>query len=310
MSQLEPLSCGQISTRSGFANLLKGRMNLLSAVTKVFGLFGEGRSPAALLNVGVPCTGYRVQRDIVYGPHPRHRMDLYAPQEGDKRDRRSPTVLFFYGGAFRAGRKSEYRFVGGALTKAGLTVAIPDYRIYPEARFPNFLQDGAMAAAKVLQLNVAPGGLFLMGHSAGAYIAAMLGANESYLRACGLVPSSIGGVIALSGRYHDSALQDAIAEAIFCGPARDETRPASFLDGHCPPYFLAAGARESQTVLASKKILAARLRLTGNNVEEQTYPGIGHAGIIAALTPRRRAHTQVLRDIVRFVGQHAPRNVC
>lgn len=284
-------------------------MNLLSAVTKVFGLFGEGRSPAVLLNLGVPRAGYRVEHDIAYGPHPRQRMDLYRPEESRTRDRGAPTLLFFYGGAFRAGRKSEYRFVGEALTKAGMAVAIPDYRIYPEARFPNFLQDGAKAAAKILELNIAPGGLFLMGHSAGAYIAAMLGANESYLRACGVDRSSVGGVLAFSGRYHDSALQDATAEAIFCGPARDETRPASFLGGHCPPYFLAAGARESQIVLASKTDLAAHLRRTGNEVGEHTYAGIGHAAIIAALTPRRRANTQVLHDIVRFVGQHAPREV-
>ena len=281
-------------------------MNLLLAVTKVFGLFGERRSPAALLNLGVPHAGYRVERDIAYGSHRRQRMDLYLP-EGDKRNRDAPGIMFLYGGAFRAGRKSEYRFVGEALTKAGLAVSIPDYRIYPEARFPNFVQDGAMAGAALLERNFASGGLFLMGHSAGAYIAAMLGANASYLRACGVAPTSIGGVIALSGRYHNSPLQDAIAAEIFCGPARDETRPASFLAAGRPPYFLAAGARESQTVLMSKTDLAAHLRRTGNAVEEHVYSGIDHAGIIAALTPRRRAHAPVLKDIVRFVGERARR---
>ena len=279
-------------------------MNLLSAVTKVFGLFGEGRSPAMLMNLGVPRAGYRVEHDIAYGPHRRHRMDVYSPQ---KRVPDAPAVMFFYGGAFRAGRKSEYRFVGEALTKAGIMVAIPDYRIYPEARFPNFLHDGAMAAAKLLERSFAPGGLFLMGHSAGAYIAAMLGANASYLRENGAGRTSIGGIIALSGRYHDSPLQDAIADAIFCGPPRNETRPASFLGDDCPSYFLAAGGRESRTVLASKTDLAAHLRRTGNEVEEHIYPDTGHAGIIAALTPRRRAHTPVLNDIVRFVEQHARR---
>lgn len=282
-------------------------MNLLAAVTKVFGLFGEGRSPATLLNFGVPRTGYRVERDVAYGPHQRHRMDVYLPQDGDQREQDARAILFFYGGAFRAGRKGEYRFVGEALTRAGIAVAIPDYRIYPAARFPNFLHDGAMAAAKLLKLNFAPGGLFLMGHSAGAYIAAMLGANDGYLRACDAAPSSIGGVIALSGRYHNTALQDAIAEQVFCGPARDETRPATFIRNGCPPWFLAAGARESQTVLTSKTELAAHLRRTGNEVEEHIYPGIGHAAIIAALTPRRWARAPVLNDILRFVAQHTRR---
>ena len=277
-------------------------MNLLAVVTKVFGLFGEGRSPAMLLNLGVPRAGYRIERDIAYGSHPRQRLDLHLPQE---RESDAPAVLFFYGGAFRAGRKDEYRFVGEALTQAGITVAVPDYRIYPAARFPDFLQDGAMAAAKLIERNLAPAGLFLMGHSAGAYIAAMLGANESYLCSSGVRPSSVRGVIALSGRYHDSPLQDAIAEEVFCGSARDETRPASFLGHTCPPYFLAVGARESQTVLASKSELAAHLRRTGNEVEEHIYPGTGHAGIIAALTPRRRANMPVLDDILRFVARHS-----
>lgn len=283
-------------------------MNLLAGVTKIFGVFGEGRSPAMLLNLGVPHAGYTVDRDIAYGPHRRHRMDLYLPQQTGMARSDGSAILFFYGGAFRAGRKSEYRFVGEALTKAGMAVAIPDYRIYPEARFPNFLQDGAMAAGKLLELNFAPGGLFLMGHSAGAYIATMLGANGSYLRACGANPSSIGGVIALSGRYHNSPLQDAIAEEVFCGPARDETRPATFLGPCCPPYFLAAGARESETVLTSKSKLAADLRRTGNDVVEHVYAGTGHAGIVSALTPRRRTHMPVLNDIERFIGQHARRS--
>lgn len=282
-------------------------MNMLTVVTRGFSFFGEGRSPAVLLNLGVPRSGYSVQRNIVYGPHPRQQMDLYRPAESNWGDGGSPVIVFFYGGAFRSGRKSEYRFVGEALATAGMTVAIPDYRIYPKARFPDFLHDGAMAVAKVRELDAAPTGLFLMGHSAGAYIAAMLGANESYLRACGGDHSWIRGVIALSGRYHDSPLQDSTAQLIFGGPARDETRPASFLHSHCPPMFLAVGARENPIVLASKQVLVAELRRRSNAAEEATYTGIGHAGIIAALAPHFRRRAPVRADILRFIERYARR---
>lgn len=305
--------------RESFANArdsLKNTMHLLTTVTRLFGLFGEGRSPAMLLNLGVPDTGYRAERDIAYGAHRRQRMDIYvpnlpvgpsdtavAPQE--KRGK-IPVVVFFYGGAFRAGRKSEYRFAGQALASAGVIVAIPDYRIYPEARFPDFLQDGAAAIAKCRELCQQFGGdperLFLMGHSAGAYITVMLTANDAWLRAQGGDASWIRGAIALSGRYHQSPLQDQIAETIFRGPARDETRPASFIRGKCAPMFLAAGSREDEPVLIGKHRLAAHLRETGNLVEERLYAGIGHAGIIGALAPARRNRAAVFADVMAFIG--------
>jgi acetyl esterase/lipase len=282
-------------------------MNLLTVVTRALGVFGEGRSPAALLNVTVPRRGYRVERDIAYGAGQRQRLDLYLPA-ARRGDRGAATVIFFYGGAFRAGRKSEYRFAGEAFASAGMIVAVPDYRIYPEVRFPDFLEDGAQAVAKVRDIAAVHGGdperLFLAGHSAGAYIAVMLAANDVWLRAHGGDSSWIRGVIALSGRYHDSPLQDEIANTIFGGPPRDATRPASFIRERCPPMLLAAGSRESGVVLASKQSLAAHLRQNGSEVEEVLYPGIGHAGIVAALAPGFRHRATVRADIARFAFRH------
>jgi acetyl esterase/lipase len=290
-------------------------MNLLTIVTRAIGIFGEGRSPAALLNFTVPRSGYRVLRDLAYGERPRQGLDLYLPTGLLARSKvegvGAPLVTFFYGGAFRAGRKSEYRFVGQALASAGMVVAVPDYRIYPEARFPDFLEDGAHAVAKVREIAADHGGdperLFLAGHSAGAYIAVMLAADGTWLRAQGGGISWVRGVIALSGRYHDSPLQDEIAERIFRGPPRDATRPASFISGPCPPMLVAAGSRESGVVLASKHRLAAHLRQNGNEVDEILYPGIGHAGIVAALAPGFRGRAPVRADITRFVESHSLR---
>jgi acetyl esterase/lipase len=276
-------------------------MNLLTLTTSALGLFGQGRSPAAFLNFDVPRRGYRFERDIPYGSGPRNRLDLYLPDSAvTGSSQKFPVVVFFYGGAFRAGRKSEYRFVGEALATLGIMVAVPDYRIYPQARFPDFLDDGASALAKIHEI-AAPENLFIAGHSAGAYIAVMLAANSGYLRAYGGDTSWINGVIALSGRYHESPLQDRTAETIFGGPARDETRPASFIDGRAPPMLLGAGSREHEVVLNAKANLAQHLRSRGNAVEEVLYPGIGHAGIVAALAPRYRSRAPVRKDIAAFV---------
>jgi len=280
-------------------------MWILKLLTAIFGLFGQGRSPAAMLNITVPRSGYRVHRDIRYGEHPRQRLDLYLPRNSPQP---APLVLFFYGGAFRAGRKSEYRVVGEALASRGIAAAIADYRIYPEARFPNFLEDGAKALAAVHALagqhGADPARIFLAGHSAGAYIAVMLAANPVYLRGASADPAWIRGVIAIAGRYHELPLGDSMMLEIFRGPARPQTRPATFIDAKRPPMLLAAGADESAAVLDSHAKLAAHLREQGSEVEEIIYPHIGHMGIMLALAPGFRHRAPLRDDIARFLAAH------
>jgi acetyl esterase/lipase len=280
-------------------------MWILRVLTALLGLTGRGRSPAMMLGLTVPRSGYRVQRGLAYGKAPRQRFDLYLPKDLSGP---APVLLFFYGGAFRAGRRSEYRVVGEAFASKGIIVAVADYRIYPEAHFPDFLDDGAAALAGVHARAAEFGGdptrIFLAGHSAGAYIAVMLAANPAYLRAANADPSLIRGVIAMAGRYHEIPLGDATGLKIFGGPARSETRPASFIDGKRPPILLLAGGSESPEVLVSHSKLAAHLKDHGSEVQEIIYPGIGHMGIMLALAPGFRGRAPVRDDIVRFVAAH------
>jgi len=258
-----------------------------------------------MLNLTVPRSTYRLKRSLAYGPGPRQRFDLYLPKTALAP---APVLLFFYGGAFRAGRKSEYRVVGEALASKGIIVAVADYRIYPEGRFPDFLEDGAAALAAVhahvTEFGGDPSRIFLAGHSAGAYIAVMLASNPAYLRSANADPSWIRGVIAMAGRYHELAVGDATSREIFRGPARPETRPANFIDGKRAPMLLLAGESESPTVLESHKGLAAHLRARGSEVEEILYPHIGHMGIMLALAPGFRHRASVREDIAHFVATH------
>jgi acetyl esterase/lipase len=258
-----------------------------------------------MLNLTVPGSTYRLHRDLAHGQGRRQRFDLYLPKNGSAP---APVLLFFYGGAFRAGRKSEYRIVGEAFASKGIIVAVADYRIYPEGRFPDFLNDGAAALAavhaRVAEFGGDPSRIFLAGHSAGAYISVMLAANPAYLRAANADPSWIRGVIAMAGRYHEIPLGDATGVEIFGGPERTETRPASFIDGKRPPVLLLAGAEESSEVLVSHSKLASHLNDHGNEVQEIIYPGIGHMGIMLALAPGFRHRARLREDIARFVATH------
>jgi acetyl esterase/lipase len=280
-------------------------MGLLEILTSVFQVGRPGRSPATLLNLLAPRSGYRLVRDIAYGKGPRQRLDLYIP---DGFQRPAPVVLFFYGGGFVAGRKSEYRVVGEALASKGIIVAIADYRLYPEVKFPAFLEDGAHALLAVHRLIGEHGGdktrIFLAGHSAGGYISVMLAANPHYLRAVCAVPSWIRGVIGIAGAYDFLPVQGARRIVIFGGDNRLETQPIHFVDGKKPPMLLVTGAKDRAVLPRNTKNLAARRRAHGSSVEEIVYPNAGHMGIILSLARGFRRMAPLREDIARFVTQH------
>jgi hypothetical protein len=82
-----------------------------------------------------------------YGPESRQKLDVYSPKDANDR----PVVVFFYGGSWTAGSRGLYRFVGAALAERGIVTVLPDYRLYPQVKFPLFVDDGALAVAWVQQ---------------------------------------------------------------------------------------------------------------------------------------------------------------
>src|ERR1700754_1905543 len=146
--------------------MMGARRGLIASVLSLLG----GCSPATLLNATVPSRGYRRESDIAYGPLPRQKLDLYLP-EAPRPD--GKWVIFFYGGSWDSGAKGNYLFVAQALASRGVTTVIADYRLYPEVRFPAFVEDAARATRWAAD-RVGLSKLFVMGHSAGAHIALML----------------------------------------------------------------------------------------------------------------------------------------
>src|ERR1700685_388878 len=78
---------------------------------------------------------------IRYAQHSRGTLDICRPV----RARRAPVIVFFYGGGWRSGSKGLYRYVAKALARRGYVAVVPDYRTYPEVRYPDFLVDAADA---------------------------------------------------------------------------------------------------------------------------------------------------------------------
>ena len=262
-----------------------------------------GYSPAVLLNVTTPHWGYRVERAVRYGPEKRHLMDVYLPSRVVAP---APTVLFFYGGGFVSGHRREYRFVGQALASLGIIVGIADYGTFPEHRFPEFVEDGAKAAAflhtALPEYGGDPNRLFVAGHSAGAYIAVMLASNPEYLSEAGVDQSILAGAIGIAGPYDFLPITNATRIEIFGGPDRVETQPIHFIEGKRPPMLLLTGDRDVNILPRNTYNMAARMREEGNDVEAIVYPGIEHFRIILALAPLFRGLIPIRADIARFVN--------
>ncbi len=265
-------------------------------------------SPVAILNA-TASGDFHVTRDVAYAPGPRGKLDIYRPDGA----RDAPVVVFLYGGSWEDGSKAMYRFVGAALAAHGIIAVIPDYRVYPQVRFPTFLYDcaGAVAwtARHAAELGGDPDRLVLMGHSAGAYNAAMLALDPVYLQAVGMNPRDIAGFIGLAGPYDFLPLQDPVLKQVF-GPEDQlaRTQPINFVTPGAPPAFLAAGLRDTTVAPRNTKRLAARLRAAGDAVETRYYPRLDHKLLIGAMSPLLGFLAPVLPDCLGFIRDLQPTN--
>lgn len=264
-------------------------------------------SPIALLNALSRLDAAKVSADHAYAAGPRHRIDVYTPTTGRKRD--LPVVVFFYGGSWDSGERAMYRFVGAALASRGMVVVIPDYRVYPQVRFPAFVEDGARAVrwarSHAAEYGGDPGRLILMGHSAGAQIAALLAFDPQWLGAVGLDPArDVAGLVGLAGPYDFLPLRSERLKAIF-GPKAERWRsqPINFVTGASPPAFLATGARDTTVDPGNSTRLAERLRAKGGTVELKSYGNLDHRLIVGSFAPPLRLLAPVLGDVSGFIAR-------
>ncbi len=259
--------------------------------------------PIDLLNKTVSTAGLTLTLDVAYGPAPRDRIDFYRPRGATN----LPVIVFFYGGSWQWGHRRDYRFIAALLARQGFLVAVPDYRLYPEVKFPAFLQDCAGAVAYVADhardFGGNPDELFLAGHSAGAYNAVMLALDAELLGEKGIDTSQLAGVVGLSGPYDFLPLRDADIKDIFSPPADAKvTQPINFARENAPPLFLAHGGADTTVLPRNMTALAARLRQHGSVVETKIYPKLGHVGMILAALPFLAWRAPVLRDALAFIA--------
>jgi acetyl esterase/lipase len=269
------------------------------------------------INAVATLRGHQGPADIAYGASPRQRFDVYVPgnslDEADKATG-SPLVIFIYGGSWNSGTRQDYRFAGEALAAQGFTVMVVDYRVYPEVKYPDFLQDCAQAVAYGLEhareLGADPHRVFLYGHSAGAYNVAMLALDPRWLRAAGHSPDELAGWVGLAGPYNFLPIEDPEVKLVFDWPATSpDTQPIHHVDdlAHPLPVFLGAAVHD-KLVYPDKNSapLAAKMSARGTAVTFKTYEHVNHALLIGSLQWPLTAFSPVLGDTAAFMRAVAP----
>ena len=246
----------------------------------------------------------RVAHALHYGPQVRQTVDIYTPTESVAP---WPVIYFLYGGSWMLGERGYYEFVGRCLASLGYVVVVADYRLVPEVEYPDFLKDSAEGFRWVLEHVAEYGGdpsrIALMGHSAGAYNAAMIVMAETLLPAMGLA-GRVRAVIGLSGPYDFYPFDVDVSIRTFAAVAEPKlTQPVNLVRPGLPPTFLGHGTADPLVYPRNSEALAARLRATGNTVTEKYYPDVAHAGTLLAFGAWGRKDSPVLTDVVAFLRE-------
>jgi acetyl esterase/lipase len=179
----------------------------------LLGLCGTWFAPFRKVSAREPGTPriYDVEsfRNLAYFDGPgadylRHRCDVFAP----KGCQNCPVVVLVHGGVWTIGDKScigLYSAVGKFLARNGIVAVLPNYRLWPWVKHPEHVKDVARAFSWTVKHCGNYGGsadnIFLVGHSAGGHLVALLATDETYLKAEGLSRANIRGVMPICGVY-------------------------------------------------------------------------------------------------------------
>src|SRR5262245_37103914 len=252
----------------------------------------------------------RVVRDVPYIQGARYaddkdELDIYLP-EGRRNAR---VIVSYYGNQLMGGDKSEDAFIGRRFAAAGFVTVVVNYRLSPAVSHPAHVQDAAASLAWVKRHIAEYGGnadeIFIIGYSAGAYLAALLSTDARYLAAHNLSPRDIRGTVAVSAFYW--------VERRGVAPDRDKSvwgdDPNVWVDAS-PAHHLQAGAPPMLILYAERDEDWRRQQ----NVEfEAAMKAAGHKAAEIAMIANRNHSTiwarvgedadETAERIIRFVSR-------
>lgn len=245
-----------------------------------------------------------------FGDNPDQRLQLFLPTDRALdpavTGRNLPLVMFIHGGGWVSGDPHDYHFIARRLAPRGYAVVLAGYRLH--SRYPAMLEDGAAALRWIAAHAPALGGditrIVLMGHSAGAYNAAMLGLQRHWLIQSGLPESALCGVVGLAGPYDFLPLDNHSTIATF-GQADSlaDTQPINHARGDAPPLLLIHGADDRRVLPRHSLSLARALACRGGRSETHVIDGIGHEGLIMRFARPFSRDRRPLAHVLDFIAR-------
>lgn len=269
---------------------------LLSSACTTVGLLAINTTSRTIAN-------HKVTTDVSYSERRWQILDVYTP-EIDINHAKKPVIIFFYGGAWDSGKKEQYLFAAEAYTSLGYVVVVPDYIKFPDGKFPQFVEDGAKAVAwthhNIDQYGGDPDTIFLMGHSAGAHLAALLVADEKYLRAEGFDAGKITGFVGLAGPYNFRPKLKEFVRIFEPKENYPKMFVSNFIDGGEPPMLIARGNDDTTVAAFNQDILVESLKKYNVAYEDKRYDEVDHVKILLGLSPILRNKMSILSDSDQF----------
>jgi acetyl esterase/lipase len=240
--------------------------------------------------------------NLAYGEDRKQHLDIYAPV---KKHENLPILIFVHGGSWQQGNQADYEFSGRAFAAKGYLTVVISYRALPTHAYPDFITDVALAVKWATIHGADYGGdasnIFLVGHSAGAYDAALAVLDQTYIRSAGVDPAVIKGVATLAGPFDFLPLDSPITIATF-GHLKDlaQTQPINFVRADAPPFLLLHGTADTTVYPKNSRSLFKHLTDAGGLAKAIEYQNVSHVGILLALAKPLRGTAPVLLDIDDF----------
>ncbi|MEM6603318.1 MAG: alpha/beta hydrolase [Pseudomonadota bacterium] len=239
-----------------------------------------------LVNLPANLDHVRVAENIAYGDKIAQKLDLYLPR--DKGLAKPPLIIFFYGGGWTSGDKDVYKFLAESFIEKNYALAVPNYTLYPDAKFPDFMYDAAKAVSYLYKhhekYDFDRDNIIIMGHSAGAYIAAMLAADKTYLTSVSTKDIPFRAIIGLSGPYAFTPREEPYTN-IF-GPPKNypSMKIPAFVTEDIPPHFLAHGTDDHVVSDKNRIALTKAIRQQEGEVISKQYDDYDHIDTISTFS--------------------------
>jgi len=233
-------------------------------------------------------------------------LDLYLP----KPRTRCPAIVWFHGGGMTGGSKDDGStiVVAKRFARAGIAVATVNYRLYPKAKYPAFIDDAAASTAWVIkhisEYGGNPDSVFIAGHSAGGYLTGILGMDPKYLEKYGFSTSKLAGMIPVSGQAftHYVIRQQHGVPNPKLNTVCDDAAPCYHVRKDSPPILIIMGDHDWPARAQENRFFEAMLKIAGHpDVEFRQFANRDHGSIIGKIP---EPNDPVAEVIIDFVHKH------